>query len=78
MRKNYNRLYDYQANITITKTPNGDVVMTMNDAILTALINHIHDASELQNQKGYNSTAEDTKALWRALYEKEEQMEEEE
>ena len=78
MRKNYNRLYDYQANITLTKTPNGDVVMTMNDAILIALINHIYDASELQAQKGHTSTAEDTKELWRALYEKEEQLEEEE
>lgn len=70
-------IYDYQANITLTKTPNGDFVMTMNDAILTALINHIHDASELQRQQGYDATAESTKALWRALCEKEEQLEEE-
>lgn len=77
MRKNYNGLYNYQANITLTKTPNGDVVMTMNDAILTVLINHIHDASELQSQKGYDATAGDTKALWRALCEKEEQLEKE-
>lgn len=78
MRKNYNGLYNYQANITLTKTPNGDVVMTMNDAIFTALICHIHDASELQAQNGHTATAEDTKELWRALYEKEEQLEEEE
>lgn len=69
-------IYDYQANITLTKTPNGDFVMTMNDAILTALINHIHDASELQKQEGRNFTADDTKALWRALCEKEEKLEE--
>lgn len=69
-------IYDYQANITLTKTPNGDFVMTMNGAILTALINHIHDASELQRQEGHNFTADDTKALWRALCEKEEQLEE--
>lgn len=75
--KNYKRLYDYQANIAITKTPNGDIVMTMNDAILTALINHIHDASEFQKQQGYDATAGDTKAFWRALCEKEEQLESE-
>lgn len=70
-------IYDYKANITLTKTPNGDIVMTMNDAILTSLINCIDGASELQKQKGYNATAKDTKALWRALCEKEEQLEEE-
>jgi len=63
-------IYDYQANITLTKTPNGDFVMTMNDAILTALINHIDDASEFQRSKGYGATADDTKELWRALNEK--------
>jgi hypothetical protein len=63
-------IYDYQANITLTKTPNGDFVITMNDAILTALINHIDDASEFQRSKGYGATADDTKELWRALSEK--------
>lgn len=71
-------IYDYQTNVTLTKTPNGDIVMTMNDAILIALINYTHDAYELQRQKGYNATAENAKALWRALCEKEEQMEGEE
>lgn len=69
-------IYNYRKNITITTTPNGDIVMTMNDAILTSLINYIHDASELQRQQGYSATAESTKALWRALCEKEEQLEE--
>lgn len=69
-------IYDYQANITIAKTPNGDIVMTMNDAILTNILNDIHDASELQRQQGYEATSESTKALWRALCEKEEQLEE--
>lgn len=69
-------IYDYQANITITKTPNGDFVMTMNDAILTNILNDIHDASELQRQQGYDATANSTKDLWRALCEKEEQLEE--
>lgn len=69
-------IHNYRKNITITTTPNGDKVITMNDAILTTLINHIHDASELQRQQGYTATAESTKALWRALCEKEEQLEE--
>lgn len=69
-------IYDYQANITLTKTPNGDFVMTMNEAILTSLINCIDDASERQRSKGYNATADDTKEMWRALCKKEEQLEE--
>jgi hypothetical protein len=63
-------IYNYRKNITITTTPNGDKVITMNDAILTALINHIDDASEFQRSKGYGATADDTKELWRALNEK--------
>lgn len=70
-------IYDYKANITLAKTPNGDIVMTMNEAILISLINCIGDASECQRSKGYEATSESTKALWRALCEKEEQLEEE-
>ena len=31
-------IYDYEANINITTTPNGDKVLTMNDAIFTKII----------------------------------------
>ena len=63
-------IYDYRNNITITTTPNGDKVVTMNDAILTFLINCIDDASEHQRSKGLDATADDTKELWRALSDK--------
>ena len=64
-------IYNYNKNININKTPNGDVVITMNKQILTSIINHIHDASEHQKEQGYEATAEDTKELWEALYNKE-------
>lgn len=41
-------IYNYKKNITITTTPNGDKVITMNEAILISLINCISDASEFQ------------------------------
>lgn len=64
-------IYNYKKNITITTTPNGDKVITMNRQILVTLINSVSDASDLQKSKGLDATAEDTKELWRALIEKE-------
>jgi len=63
-------IYNYRKNITITTTPNGDKVITMNDAILTFLINCISDASAYQRSKGHNATADDTKEMWKALMKK--------
>lgn len=67
-------IYNYEKNITLTKTVNGDVVMTMNEAILTSLMNHIWDAGQHQSDKGFNATAEDTLKLWTALAEKKDNM----
>lgn len=65
-------IYNYQANITVTTTPNGDKVITMNDAIFTKLLNDIFDAQMYQYHKKLDATAEDTKNLWLALADKEE------
>ena len=66
-----NSLYDYENNITVTTTPNGDKVVTMNSAIFTEILNAINDASNYQNEKGYKATAETTLELWRNLCDKE-------
>ena len=60
-------IYDYEANINITTTPNGDKVITMNDAIFTKLINDIYEASQSQDKKGFKATSRDTLRLWNAL-----------
>lgn len=60
-------IYDYEANINITTTPNGDIVLTMNDAIFTKIINDIYEASLSQDKKGLTETSRDTLNLWRAL-----------
>lgn len=60
-------MYNYKDNITVTTTPNGDKVVTMNRSIFTTILNHLYDAYELQKNKGYTSTAEDTKELWITL-----------
>lgn len=65
-------IYDYQANITVTTTPNGDKVITMNNAIFTKLLNDLFDAQMYQENKNLNATARDTQELWRALADKEE------
>lgn len=60
-------IYNYQANITVTTTPNGDKVITMNDAIFTKILNGIFDAQMYQESKNLNATARDTQDLWKAL-----------
>ena len=64
-------IYNYRKNITITTTPKGDKVITMNKEILTFLINCVSDASDYQRSKGYRATADDTEEMWKALMEKE-------
>lgn len=60
-------IYDYEANINIATTPHGDIVLTMNDAIFTRIINDIYEASLSQDKKGLTATSRDTLNLWRAL-----------
>jgi hypothetical protein len=66
-------IYDYQANIKVTTTLNGDKVITMNNAIFDELLNDIFDAKMYQESKNLSATARDTVALWRALAGEDEQ-----
>lgn len=63
-------IYDYQNNINIVTTPNGDKVITMNEAILTEICNLIWMGGEYQSSKGLNASAESTLKLWTALTDK--------
>lgn len=64
-------IYDYKNNISVVTTPNGDKVITMNEAILTKLTNRLWDASDYQRQNGNTYSAEDTLELRRVLVDKE-------
>lgn len=67
-------IYNYDKNITLTKTVNGDVVITMNEEILTTILNDIWDAGQHQADKHFFATAEETLKLWTALGEKKDNM----
>lgn len=60
-------IYDYQNNIKVTTTPNGDKVITMNEQILRSIRNHLFEAVESYEAKGLDATAKDTIELWEAL-----------
>lgn len=66
------RIYDYNKHISVVTTPNGDKVITTNDAIFTLIINSLYDAQVLANKEGRKFTAEDLHNLWSALYDKSE------
>ena len=63
--------YNYQKNISVVTTPNGDKVITMNSQVFDLLVNHLYDAAKLQANEGHKATSEDTKELWSALMDKE-------
>lgn len=63
--------YNYNKNISVVTTPNGDKVVTMNSQVFDELVNHLYDAAKLQENKGHKATAEATKELWRTLLDKE-------
>jgi len=65
-------IYDYDNNISVITTPNGDKVITMNSEIFVSILNHLYDAGLHQESKGYQATAENTYKLWGALNDKEE------
>lgn len=65
-------IYNYAENIKITTTPNGDKVIVMNQAILTAIRNNIYEAAEKQKEEGLEATAADTMEMWTALIKAEE------
>lgn len=63
-------IYDYAKNIKVITTVNGDKVITMNEAIFTAIRNAIHDASERYEDKGLQDTSDDLRKLWASLVDK--------
>lgn len=65
-------IYNYKSNITVTTTPNGDKVITMNSAIFDKMLNDIFDAHIHQHEKNLDATSRDTQELWQALIDKEE------
>lgn len=66
-------MYDYDKNITVTTTPNGDKVITMSNGIYAKLCNSVFDAQRYQRDKSLASTARDTLELWRAITGEEEE-----
>ena len=70
-----NSLYDYENNITVNTTPNGDKVVTMNDAIFTEILHAMANGRAWEKEHGYNATAEQTRKLWTELYNKSEASE---
>ena len=67
-----NNIYDYKNNINVITTPNGDKVITMNEAVYVELLNHIYDASQYQESQNHKATAESTMEMWDALNDKKE------
>lgn len=63
-------MYNYQENIKINKTVSGDIVLTMNEAILTTILNCIYDSCEYRKNEGLTTSAEDTNKLWNIMYDK--------
>ena len=60
-------IYDYKNNINVITTPNGDKVITMNEAVYVELLNHVYDASRFQESQNHKATAESTMEMWDAL-----------
>lgn len=63
--------FNYNKNISVVTTPNGDKVITMNSQVFDLIVNHLYDAAKLQANEGHIATSEDTKKLWEALMDKE-------
>lgn len=66
-------MYDYDKDITVTTTPNGDKVVTMSKAVYTKLCNSVFDAQSYQRDKSFTRTARDTLELWSAIVAEEEE-----
>lgn len=63
--------FNYQENIKVMTTVNGDKVISMNKEIYTLLLNEIFDASEYQEGRNLKATAKNSMELWQALRDKE-------
>lgn len=59
--------YNYEKNVKVITTPNGDKVISMNKEIYTFLKNCVYDASEYQKEHDWDSTSEEVLKLWYEL-----------
>lgn len=60
-------IYDFENNVKVVTTVNGDKVITMNDAIFTTLICDLYEAKEHQYEDKRDATAGTTQELIGAL-----------
>lgn len=64
-------IFDYENNIKVITTVNGDKVISLNKEIYTVLLNAIFDSSEYHEEHQRKSSAKDMTKLWNALRNKE-------
>lgn len=64
-------IFDYENNIKVITTVNGDKVISLNKEIYTVLLNAIFDSSEYHEEHKRNGSAKDMIKLWNALRDKE-------
>lgn len=62
-----NSIYDFEDNVKVMTTANGDKVITMNREILVTIENALYDAIELQEKQGNIFTAKGTRRIIKAL-----------
>lgn len=60
-------IYNYENNVKVATTPNGDKVITMNREIFTSLIVNLYEGKAYQQQDGRDATANMTQDLINAL-----------
>ena len=63
--------FDYENNIKVITTVNGDKVISLNKEIYTVLLNAIYDSSEYHEEHQRKGSATDMIKLWNALRKKE-------
>lgn len=66
--------YNFNENINVITTPNGDKVITANDEIFTLMLNTIYDGQLRLEQEGHKYSADAVNKLWTALYNKSENI----
>lgn len=64
-------MYDYNKNVNVITTPNGDKVVTMNEQTFDVIVNALYDAARYQDGNGNDATARDLDKLRQVLCEKE-------
>ena len=58
-------IYDYENNINIVTTYNGDKVITMNPEIFVEITNMLYATYEKEKTSGYKYTADNVHRIWK-------------